>query len=145
MKITNSSPTYKIDFCKQDEFKKLFDSRCVYEDYFDSLGDEFIELDIKLSLLIGKFFDARLSDDEWHQSDMCNTDGVRVLSFVKDVIVSDDIHTLENMLRGGFAKFSILCNVYEDFEEGDLIGRIGIFKGFVLASKPVMSELWKVC
>jgi len=134
----NSELPADIVECKLNEFPSKFEEILSPSIVFERLGEAYEDLDIELFGEIEDYLDKALGTENfftsWHQSDFSGGDGVRLVSFVDNVLKVEHVKKFLELLEGDYSEFAILCNVYEDFEEGELVGSLGVFSKLVLTS-----------
>lgn len=144
MNIIELNNEHFVEVIPDNDFQHQFISACFPDDYFDSLGEKYEDADIELSEKIESVllnsYPSTEENPSWIQSDMCNGDGIRTISFTPDALLTNnDILLLKSLLHGDYEKFSILCLFHEDFDsDSSTIGCIGIFTNKILISDSIL-------
>lgn len=135
-----------VEVIAESEFTSQFIARCVPEEQFELQGDKHEDYDIELSEIVESYLEKAFPSDSdsevWIQSEQCNGDGIRTVSFTT-IADFDERHVLGllALVKGEYEPFSILCRFHEDFEDGAEIGSVGIFKGQVLISDGIIKQM----
>ena len=133
-----------------DPFFREFERMKADRSVFDAQGDDHGDIDMRLTSRIEEHLRPLLGKWEgstiwFHQMDYYG-DGVRALTFRRDIFPRHSVPSLQAMLAGEHSAFTILCIVVDDMmadpsQAGATHDFLALFNGRMLVTKGLANQL----